>query len=449
MLKVDSSDFVPLKNVIQALSWKEKKYLDIKNAFIYKLSSIPTKASADYLKQVYYAAGDTVDMQYTALEALLQQKNLYAYQVFRDIMMDEPPVLQTTYNAPMAPPPVNTGYSEDFYDEDRNSNNGSFLDELKDSLALTKAIFRDLLPLINVNDYEQPMMNLLETMVDSNMISAKEYELYFPKFLIEAKQEMKKQIITEKNRSIEKAQADPDEKRNSYYEKQDRDYGNRKLSAYATLLMPFWDANASVPVFFRQMLRSNDRRLKYNTAILLLRNKRAVPDTLVTYYALQDDYRYELYADLKDMKQPSLFPKNHNHHVALAKSKLVGLNSYESPDTIAYLDRLPVQYKNRKGFVYFFKYRQKKDDNAWKLATVGLVPADAAVFEFENAGVKTEYEYNFTEMTSTKLDEEEPLKGQLQKLLKRKLYSKRKSGERFYDEENRYSQFASVFNFRD
>ena len=449
MLKVDSSDFGSLKKVIEALNWNEKKYLDVKNAFIYKLSSIPTKASSDYLKQVYYAAGDTVDMQYMALEALLQQKNGYAYQVFRDIMIDEPPVLQAGYNMPMAPPSVTESMPDDYYDEDRTYNNGSFIDELKDSLLLTKTIFRDLLPLININDYEQPMMNLLETMVDSNMIAAKDYELYFPKFLIEAKQEMKKQVINEKNRSIERAQADPSEKRSNYYEKQEKDYGNRKLGSYATLLMPFWEANASVPLFFQQLLRSSDRRLKYNTAILLLRNKRAVPDSLLKYYALQDDYRYELYADLKEIKQPSLFPKNYNHHVALAESKLLGLNSYESPDTIAYLDRLPVQYKNRKGFVYFFKYRQKKDDNAWKLATVGLVPSDASVFEFEKAGLKTDYEYNFTEMTATKLDEEERLEGQLQKLLKRKLYSKRKSGERFYDDENRYNQFASVFNFRD
>jgi hypothetical protein len=52
-------------------------------------------------------------------------------------------------------------------------------------------------------------------------------------------------------------------------------------------------------------------------------------------------------------------------------------------------------------------------------------------------------------MTATKIDEEEPLKEQLQKLLKRKLYAKRKSGEQFYDDENRYSQFISSYNFKD
>jgi len=36
-----------------------------------------------------------------------------------------------------------------------------------------------------------------------------------------------------------------------------------------------------------------------------------------------------------------------------------------------YLARLKAEYKNKKGFVYFYKYKTKKDDMAWKLASVG------------------------------------------------------------------------------
>jgi uncharacterized protein YbaP (TraB family) len=448
MLKADSSDFLQLKKAIQSLTWKEKKYLDVKNSFIYKLGSVPTKPAADYLKHIYYAAGDTVDLQYTALEALLQQETTYSYQVFRDIMVDEPPVLDIN--------PANTGsykapavFKLDKYKEDENYSNGNFIDDLKDSLLLTKSIFKDLLPLININDYEQSVMNLLETMVDSNMITAKDYELYLPKFLIEAKQEMKKQVISEKNKSIEKAQADPNWRRNNY-DGEEKDYGNNKLSSYATLLMPFWEMNPSVSQLFQQMLRSNDKRLKYNTAILLLRHKRPIPDTLLKHFAAQDEFRYELYTDLKEIKQPHLFPVAYNDHIDLAKSKLLNLNSYETPDTIAFIDKLPLHYKNRSGFVYFFKYRQKKDDNGWKIATAGLIPSHLGVYEFEKKStVKEEYEYNFTELTTTKIDEEEPLKDQLQKVLKKMVYTKRKSGVQFYDEENKYSQFSSFFNFRD
>ena len=444
LLKVDSSDFVPLTKLIQSLNWKEKKYLDVKNQFIYKLADVPTKASADFLKQVYYAAGDTVDIQYTALEALLQQETGYAYQVFRDIMVNEPPVLDVDPGSSGQSYKVTNSYRVDKNDDGEEYSNGFFMDELKDSLGLTKTIFKDLLPLININDYEQPIMKLLETMVDSSMVTGKDYEIYLPKFLIEAKQEMKKQVISEKNKSIEKAQTYPNEKKNTY-EKESKDYGNRKLSSYATLLMPFWNTNPAVPQLLKQMLASNDKRLKYNTAILFMRHKKAIPDTLLKYFAGQDEFRYELYTDLKELKQAGLFPAIYNNHVELAKSKLLNLNSYEVPDTIVYVDRLPLQYKNRTGFVYFFKYRQKKDDNSWKIALTGLIPSDADAFEFDKTGtIKEEYKYNFTEMTGAKIDEDEPLKDQLQKALKKKLFAKRKSGAQFYDEENKYSQFNSL-----
>jgi len=175
-----------------------------------------------------------------------------------------------------------------------------------------------------------------------------------------------------------------------------------------------------------------------------------IPDTLLKYFAGQDEFRYELYTDLKELKQAGLFPAIYNNHVELAKSKLLNLNSYEVPDTIVYVDRLSLQYKNRTGFVYFFKYRQKKDDNSWKIALTGLIPSDADAFEFDKTGtIKEEYKYNFTEMTGTKIDEDEPLKDQLQKALKKKLFAKRKSGAQFYDEENKYSQFNSLYNVRD
>ena len=445
LLKADSSHFAQIKNAIESLSWKEKKYMDAKNSLVYKLSDVPTKASADYLRQVYYAAGDTVDLQYTALEALLQQKNAYAYQVFKDIMVNEPPVLDLNSNRSFS------NYRTDVVIDDTDEaeySNGSFLDELKDSLLLTQTIFKDLLPLITINDYEQPVMDLLETMVDSSMITGKDYELYLPKFLIEAKQEMKKQVISEKNRAIEKAQANRNE--NGDDERESKDFGNNKLSTYATLLMPFWNENQSIPQLFTQMLRSSDKRLQYNTAMLMIRNKKVIPDSLLNYFAKQDQYRFELYKDLKSIDQLQIFPAAFNNHIDLAKSKLMSLNSYQMPDSILYLDKFPLQYKKRNGLVYFFKYKRNKDDNSWKIAMAGLIPPHSSGFEFENMDDKKEvYEYDFTEMTGTKIDEETPLKSQLQKALKKKLYSKRKSGAQFYDAENNSMQLNSLFSFRD
>ena len=49
-------------------------------------------------------------------------------------------------------------------------------------------------------------MQLLAAMVDSNLLDKKTYEIYLSKFLVEAKQELKKQAIAEKQKAIEKAE---------------------------------------------------------------------------------------------------------------------------------------------------------------------------------------------------------------------------------------------------
>lgn len=448
--EIDPADFPQLKKAIETLSWKEKKYIDIKKEFISRLSFMPAKEASDFLKTIYYAAGDTIELQYTALETLLLQATSYSYKTFAGIMETDPPVLNfksttsTTYH----------GYNEviryNDFDDDYSSNykNGSFFDDLTDTLELTAGIFKNLLPLVNINDYEQPIMNLTGALLDSNMIGAKEYEAYLPKFIIEAKQALKKQTIQEKSKAIEKAADEgSDKKLYNTYDRSNKDYGNSKLSLYATLLLPFWDKNPQIPPMISQMFRSNDKRLKYNTTILLLRNKRPVPDTMLAYFAGMDDYRYELYNDLKKVNQLSLFPAAFKNGLAIARSQLLSEQSYTKLDTVVFMEKVPLQYKDRDGYIYVFKYKEKKEDNSWKLATVGLLPKNETVYQFEEeSDARAERSYDFTNVSATKLTSDTPEKEQINGLIKRLLYSKRKSASQFYNEDNRYNdaEFSRV-----
>jgi hypothetical protein len=338
------------------------------------------------------------------------------------------------------------------YLSDYQFDDGKFLDELSDSLQLTKTILPDLLPLLNLDDYKSSMMKLLGEMVDSNLLKPQDYEIYFSKFLIEAKQELKKQAIAEKKKSIEEAEESKTEKKapSSYYgENTNKDYGNADLSLYATLLMPFWETNAAVQPLIQQMLKSKDKRLKYNTMLLMMDKKKTYPDTLLKYFAAMDEYRYELYSDLKLKKQLDKFPSLYNNHLDLGKSSLLASKTYGKPDSIIYADRLRTEYKGKKGFIYFFKYKEKKDDLNWKLATVGLVPENPKEFEFDDsasvkfAGINSsllesfpEYKnYDFTGFADTKIKETDSLPELLKKELKKMLYSRRKSAKQFYQDD--------------
>lgn len=444
IVSLDSTDIPLLKKAIAATDWNEKKYLDTKKALIGKLDDIPAKPATDYLKELYYAAGDTVELQYTILEALLQQKTDYSFSVFRDIITNEPPVLNVSAgNYSMYPALSDLVAQYGAY----NPDNGAFMDELYDSLRLTRTILPDLLPLLNLDDYKRSIMQLLGRMADSNLVTAKDYEVYFSKFLLEAKQELKKQAITEKKKAIDKAEQEQEEKNRPYSASASSvtDRGNENLSLYATLLMPFWDTKVSVQPVMGQMLASTDKRLKYKTLLLLLRNNKPYPDSLLNYFAGLDEYRYELYSDLETLEKQEKFPALYNNHISLAKSKLLQEKSYDKPDTLAYIGKLPTEVKGKKGLVYFFKYKNKKDDVVWKLAAAGLVPEDSTQFEFESSEKQapgnmflysgnflTRSAYDFTGFSDTRLNEEKPIGEQLQQELKKMLYARRNSAREFY-----------------
>lgn len=438
-----SSDLAQLKKAIESFSWTDKKYLETKKSFINKLKDIDSKESSDYLKTLYYRAADTVEIQYIVLETLLQQQTKYSTGIFKDIIIQEPPVLQ----ADNFPDYSNyTRWSNSSYYKKYQTSNGDFMDELYDSLKLTKTILPDLLPLLNLDDYKWPVMKLLARMVDSNLVAKKDYNVWFNKFLLEAKLELKKQVIAEKKKAIKKAEDSKIEK-NAIYTTYDRDEvkdkGNDELSVYATLLLPYRDKNAAVQTFFQQLLESGDDELKYNTMLLLLRKGNEIPDSLPAYFAALDNYRYELYSDLKEINRSEKFPGQYNNHLDLAKSKLLDSKLYDKPDSLVYLDRLPATLKSNKGFVYFFKYKKKKDDDVWNIASVGLVPENPKQFEFDNESDKQEYSAyydddirDFTKFGDIKLKEDEPEADQLKTVLKKLLYSTHKSAKGFYDKED-------------
>ena len=458
-IELDSSDLPQLKKAIAWINWEEKKYMDTKKSLIDKLGEINSNAASDYLKELYYALDDTIQLQYAALENLLQHQTNYAFNIFRDIVNNEPPVLDAdaTGNDYSIYPPLSALRNIRKY----KNNNGSFLDELSDSLKLTKTILPALLPLLNLEDYKSSMMKLLGEMVDSNLVSPKDYEMYYSKFLLEAKQELKKQSIAEKKKAIKKAEDSKEEKKViSYYSDEDeKDEGNDDLSLYATLLLPFRETNAAVQPLIEQMLKSNDKQLKYNTMLLLLQHNKPFPDSMLKYFGSLDEYRYELYSDLKRLKKEERFPALYNNHLDLGRSRLQDEKSYSKPDTVVYVDRLNAEYKNKKGFIYFYKYKTKKDDLVWKLAVVGLAPEDPKQFEFEDS-IKLgsrEYpytlfsltgfnQYDFTEFTDTKIEEDEPMSKQLDKALKKLLYSRRKSAMKFYNDNGDRSD---VLNYDD
>lgn len=455
-LELDSSHLTAWKNALQSLNWKEKEYLKVKNSFIGKIADIKSHEASDLLVELFHAAGDTLELQNTALETLLRQRTRYSYRQFREILSNEPPIIESSseqryfdislYSAIGAFKRSPGAYA--------SSQNDSFFDELTDSLELTKEIVPDLLPLLNLHEYKKPVMELLTEMIDSNFLRPSDYEAYFNKFLMEARMEYRKQVASVRQRSMEKARKEEEGDGPytlPYYNDPDN-YNSGNIPEYLKLLIPFWNEKQAVPAFINQMLRDGETPLKFEIASILLERNKAVPDSLLDTLARDDKFRYRLYRLLRENKQEKRFPAKYFNHQDLARSQLMMHARYTNVDSIVYLDRLPATEKNKKGFVYFFKYTEEKTSNLWKIATVGLIPTNPKEYEWAESGTDLELMRMFsdsawplfggsdwTELGDTRLLEDEPVRAQLEKQLRKLNVGMRRSGLRFYSDS--YSEY--------
>ena len=438
----DSSDVPALKKVIDTLSWKTKDYLQLKQNFIGRLEETKDTNLVDYLKQLYVAAKDTADLQNSVLQSLLGMQTTRSFIAFKDLIITEPPVVasggvSTDYDyssALLRLGKISKAFTKTKSRYRADGDDGNWA-QLYDTLSLAKVVFPDILQLINLDDYKGNVMELLTTMVDSGYVSAKDYELYFSKFYVEAKQELKKERANESQKAIAKAEkvnkADSDDEVNSYNRKGDNDAGNDLLQSYAVLLLPYWDKNPGVPTFFEDVMKLKNKQIRFNIMLLLLRNKKPVQDSLLNFYAADDEYRIDLYRSLKKAKLMDKFPAKYNDQLDLVKSAIKDNSSY---DTLALLDKMPVTYNNKKGVVYFFKYKNKKEDKKWKILSYGMQGENVKDFDDDNDDFTSEASYSYYNRNDDdKLDETKPVKEQLQKMMKTMLYKKHSSAAQFYN----------------
>ena len=441
-IKFDSTDVPLLKNAIERVSWKTKDYTSAKRSFIGELGRLKDSSITPYLKELYFKVKDTADFQNVILNALLRQQTRASFVTFKDLILQEPPVKDDGDYYPYRYRELTLSFNPLKYSRDETYHDT--WNDLYDTLALTKHIFPEFLQLMNIDDYEEDVMDLLVTMVDSGYLKTADYESHFSKIYADAKQLLKKQGVREESDNIEK-ESRKGKKKTYYYDDEEEDQelsvGNEELQNYAVLLLPFYDKNPGIPQFFDQLIRTKDRQLFYDICLLLLRHKKPVPDSFFTKFARLDEYRSQLYYDLKKIKMTDKIPAEYKTQEAITRGLFYQQASerYDKPDSIIFVEKFPVEYKKKKVWVYFYKYKEERDDNFWQLATIGAQPEKTDSIDIEND--------DFTDISGRKIANDKPLREQMLKMLNELLNSQRVSAAGFYDSRgyNLYKSYLSDF----
>lgn len=399
-----------IQNAIENLKLGDKDYFDLKAKFIYELGYIDdsccTNNIINYLQNLYVQTADTSSFQNPIITSLVRLKTANSYKVVKDLLLQDPPVFEGDY-----------GYSEVF-------------NLIEDSLALAKTMFPEILQLTTLDDYKQPVNNLLRTLVDSGYMKSADYETHFSKLYFDAKVELKKQqsrdekVVKKEN---DKDEDEDEETSNSTY--RDDYYSNSSgIDDYAILLMPFYDKNPAVQKYFDKLLMSKDEDVKMNTAILMLRNNKKVADSVFESLAAKDQYRGLLYSNLERIKKSENFPKDYSNQVAMAKSFLLNDGRKEKFHEIEVVGKKMIELKEKKGYVYFFKYKLTKDDE-WQMGISGIQPANLKTVSSNDDVVR---------LTGKKINTQDPVLEQFEKQLKELIFGKRKSAVSFFENDRRY-----------
>jgi len=273
-------------------------------------------------------------------------------------------------------------------------------------------------------------------LVDSNLVKAADYESYFTKIYFDAKVELKKlQIKDEKILEKELLKEEDDNKLN--YANYGR-YNKSDLEGYSVLLIPFYDTTKSVQLYFERLLQSREPDVRLTAAVLMLRNNIPVADSILINLAAEDKYSSKLYVKLEKIKRLDKFPAKYKNQLEIARSFLLADKSYDKVDSVAFIKKQPAAYLDKKGVVYFFKYRVNKEDD-WKIGISGLQADDEKNILTDD---------KLTSMTDKKIKKDESLDEQLQNQLKKILFSFQSCARKFYGYSN-YSGYRAVVTYED
>ncbi len=380
---------------------KMNDYVEFK-AHLYGLfETMPDRDVIDFLKSEYSKAGDTADYQVAILETLGNMKTPDAIAAYRQLITTEPPI------------------SEDA---------DGLLIQLADSTELAAKLYPALFELLNYDEYKEDVYHLLSKCVADSSISPEVYKDKLNAILSNARVQLKR-IQSQED------EGDKDYERYRY---------ENRLDDYNYLLLPYIKQE-SVKAHFDKVLLADNKDIQIDLLECLLKMKSEVPAPTISKLAADIKYRLKVYNLLKRNKMESLFPKAQATTGLFIQSLLKSSYSNLNSDSVFFLQKQKIDWKGKKGYVYFYKYKNKEaKGDRFNVTAVGVIPEDTT-------RIITEFDFYSGQYAA--LNKDDKLEKQLQELLYNTLLKYRENN--YFDlakvdvKEEEYKQrFASYYSYK-
>ncbi len=281
------------------LSWNNAR-----NKLVRAIEPVADSSTVDFIKTNYALLADRGGDQLAMLNVLVNYKDRYAYEALKDLFVRKPP--------------VNPGdrYSVSY--------------RMTDSLELTKILFPEILDLLKNEHYWDNITDYTVRLLDSGVIK-REILLPHTKVLFH----IADTLLTGGTLDSEEVWS----------------------WKYSSLLELFGYINSGESnQYLQRFLKGKDLYLKSLAALRLVKNGQTVEAAELTKLAADNEYRLDLYNDLKELGKTSLFPAKYLTQRYFAEAELYTYASDDySPSSMEYIGERLAELNGEKMRFYLFK----------------------------------------------------------------------------------------------
>lgn len=314
-----------LKHYIATFAYSEAQK-DIQTYLIQQLAEIDPTASLDFYADFYKESYNNSSAQTILLQALSKKQTQESVQQLLALMEVDLPLVSSSF---------------EIY---------KIFTPFRDSLALAKQLFPEILDYSTIEEYKSPIFSLLATLQSEGIVRPKIYKKYKNQILNDAKIQLKRALGKLPNKN--------NYRNNNLYS---WDKKSTILEDYVQLLYPFIKEK-EVQSFFEKLALVNDPEIQTTKAALQANPENNSTTEKLTELAEALDSRNLLFEKLKNQGKLAAFPAAYKTQKKLAEAQLFEREELASSlDSIQFVGMKDISYRGKSYVGYAFKYRDDKD----------------------------------------------------------------------------------------
>ncbi|WP_373516736.1 TraB/GumN family protein [Pricia sp.] len=298
----------------------------IQSYMILQLGQLKDVDATEFYRDFYAESYNNSTAQAMVLQAISQKSDEASAELLLELMAADLPLLSNTFHISYIFAPY------------------------RENLSVAKKLFPELLQYSTISEYKAPIFSLLAKLVAEDGLKSKVYKKHKSQILNDAKIQLKRQL----GRDVAPNAQD-------FYSPRTPTQDKGVLEDYVTLLYAF-NGEKRVQQFLGKVALIEDPDIRTTYIALLAKNNRPIPQKKLTALASDLNSRQLLFDKLQKVGKPELFPEKFKTQKDLAEALLFPSRNYSATrDSIAFLGKKALAYKDKQLTGYYFKKRNNED----------------------------------------------------------------------------------------